>query len=155
MIEQGLRESEIANKPNPSKQSVSYYLTKLKKCGYIRENRRDLFKLLDITQAGKNFLATYQQHHNSATYQQHHHSSAISTPICRAENIRFKAPVYKMPPSPVEWHKVEMHNWNHYTMEVDSIKIKLNDGKDATIEFIPAPINGDDPSNLQTYFIMQ
>src|SRR5438093_517056 len=122
MIEQGLIESEIANKLNCSKQSVSYHITKLKRCGYIRENGRDVFKLLELTQAGKNFLAMYQ------------HQSTTSTPVCRAENVHFKAPVYKLPASLVDWRKVEMHNWNQYNTEVDSIKIKLNDGQHPTIE---------------------
>jgi hypothetical protein len=68
--------------------------------------------------------------------------------ICRAENVRFKAPVHKMPSRPVDWHKVEMNNWNQYTTEVGIVKVKLNDGNNPTIEFIPAAIDGNDPLNL-------
>jgi len=32
------------------------------------------------------------------------------TPICRAENIRFKAEIVKMPSSVVDWRKIEMNN---------------------------------------------
>jgi hypothetical protein len=53
-----------------------------------------------------------------------------------------------MPSIPVDWHKVEMHNWNQYMTEVDGIKVKFNDGKDPTIEFLPAAIDGNDPLNL-------
>jgi hypothetical protein len=41
----------------------------------------------------------------------------------------------------VDWHKVEMNNWNQYTTEVDSVKVKLNDGARPTIEFLPAASN--------------
>ena len=67
-------------------------------------------------------------------YQQHN-KAGQERPICRAENVRFKAPVHKMPSIPVDWHKVEMHNWNQYTTEVGSVKVKLNDGDTPTIEF--------------------
>lgn len=136
LISSGLTITDISKKLNIQKSHVSYYVQRAKEDGYVKELARDRFKLLEITQAGKNFLAMYQ------------HISNLSVPICRAENIRFKAPVYKMPSSPVEWHKVEMHNWNQYTTEIDSIKIKLNNGKDVTIEFIPAPIDGDDPFKI-------
>ena len=72
----------------------------------------------------------------------------MSRLICRAENIRFKAPVYKMPSSPVDLHRVEMRNWNQYTTEVDCVKVKLNDADNPTIEFLPAPIDGSDPIKL-------
>src|SRR5215469_15604382 len=48
--------------------------------------------------------------------------------IRRAENIRFKAPIHKMPSKPVDWPKVEMHNWSQYISEVESVKVKLNHG---------------------------
>ena len=69
-------------------------------------------------------------------------------PICRGENIRFKAPVYKMPSSPVDWHKVEMNNWNQYSTSVGCVKVKLNDADNPTIEFLPDPIDGSDPVKL-------
>src|SRR5215469_10252986 len=69
-------------------------------------------------------------------------------PICRAENVRFKASVIKMPSKLVDWHKVEMNNWSQFTIEVGSVKVKLNDGKNPTIEFIPAAIDGIHPLDL-------
>jgi len=53
-----------------------------------------------------------------------------------------------MPSIPVDWHKVEMNNWNQYTTEVGSVKVKLNDGDNPTVEFLPAPIEGNNPLNL-------
>jgi len=143
-IEEGLTASEIAQRLNLSKQLLSYHISKLKGCGYVTENGRDVFKLLELTEAGKNFLAMYQK----CSF------GTMSKPICRAENVRFKASVYKMPLSPVDWHTVEMHNWNQYTTKVDSIKIKLNDGKRPTIEFIPAPVDGNDPIKLYLSLIL-
>jgi hypothetical protein len=136
MINEGFIPTDIASRLDISKQLVSYYIKKAIESGYVRELLRDTFKAYEFTQPGKNFLAmSYHQHS----------SSSMSKPICRAENIRFKAHVYKMPSPPVDWHKVEMHNWTQHTTEVDCIKIRLNAGETPTIEFIPAPIDGDDP----------
>jgi predicted transcriptional regulator len=134
MIDEGFTASQIAKKFNLSKQRVSYHVCNLMKRGYVIEMQRDTFKILQVTQAGKNFLAMY------------HHLSTI--PICRAENIRFKASVYKMPLLPVDWHKVEMHNWNQYSTSVGCVRVILNDADNPTIEFLPAPIDGSDPIKL-------
>lgn len=136
MISEGLTVTDVSKKLNMQKSHVSYYIKRAKNQGYVKELTRDTFKILEITQAGKNFLAMYQ------------HISNNSAPICRAENVRFKAPVYQMPSSPVDWHKAQMHNWNQYTTEVDSINIKLNHGIHPTIEFIPDAVDGDDPYRL-------
>jgi hypothetical protein len=131
MINDGLTTTEIAKNLDLHNSNVTYHMKKALDSGYLTETFRDTFKTYELTQPGKNFLAMYQHHHPPFT--------------CRAENIRFKAIVYKMPSSPVDWHKVEMHNWTQHTTEVDCIKIKLNEGDSPTIEFIPAPIDGDDP----------
>ncbi len=136
MISEGLSMTKISRELYIKKSHVSYYIKKAKDRGYVKEVTRDTFKILEITQAGKNFLAMYQD------------LSAKSTPICRAENIRFKAPVYKMPSSLVDWQKVEMHNWTQYTSNVDCIKVKFNDGKEPNIEFLADPIDGSDPIKL-------
>lgn len=109
----------------------------------MAEVGRDTFKIYELTQPGKNFLAMYQQQQQTKTGLQ-----TSMSKICRAENVRFKAPVHKMPSKPVEWHKIEMNNWNQYTTEVGSVKVKLNDGATPTIEFLPAAIDGDDPLKL-------
>jgi DNA-binding transcriptional ArsR family regulator len=139
-IEEGLIASEIAQRLNLSKQHVSYHISKLKGCGYIKENGRDVFKVLELTQAGKNFLAMYQH--------------LFTMPICRAENIRFKASVYKMPSIQIGWHTVEMRNWKQYTTQVDCVKVKLNDGENPTIEFLPGPIDGNDPIKLYCSLVL-
>jgi predicted transcriptional regulator len=136
LISEGFSLTEVSETLNIKKPHVTYYVKRAKEHGLLKEVTRDRFKILEITQAGRNFLAMYQ------------HISNMSARICRAENIRFKAPVYKMPSTPVDWHKVEMHNWNQYTTEVDSIKIKLNDGLNPTIELIPDSVDGDDPFQL-------
>jgi hypothetical protein len=53
-----------------------------------------------------------------------------------------------MPSRQVDWHKVEMHNWNQYNTVVGSVKVKLNAGDIPTIEFLPAAIDGNDPNKL-------
>jgi predicted transcriptional regulator len=57
MIDEGFTASEIAKKFNLSKQRVSYHICNLKKSGYVNEKERDAFKILTVTQAGKNFVA--------------------------------------------------------------------------------------------------
>lgn len=98
MIYENFTPTKIAKVLNVKKSHVSYYLKRAKKFGYIDEVVRDKVKTLDLTQAGKNFLAMYE---NQMLYQ---------TPVCRTENIRFKAEIVKMPSSVVDWHKIEMNN---------------------------------------------
>jgi DNA-binding MarR family transcriptional regulator len=139
MIEQDYTASQIANKLERDKQLISYYINKLEKLGYVKEKTRDVYKLLEITQAGKNFLDQYATSHSNDYH-----------PICRLENIRFKAPICKVPSTGFpDWKKIEMNNWTQYSSQIDSIKIRLNKGKNPTIEFIPSPIDGDDPYSLR------
>jgi predicted transcriptional regulator len=139
MIEEGLTASEIAKKLNRNKQLVSYHIRNLEKCGYIKENGRDVFKLLELAQPGKNFLDQYTTIYSNS-----------NAPIWRLENIRFKARVYKMPPTDsLDWKKTEMNNWVQYGSQVDNITVHLNNGKNPTLEFFPSPIDGDDPYKLR------
>ncbi len=59
MIEEGFTASQIAKKLNRDKQLISYHISKLKKFGYVKEKTRDVYKSLEITHAGKNFLDQY------------------------------------------------------------------------------------------------
>src|SRR5215467_14953933 len=118
MIEQDYAASQIANKLGRDKQLISYYVNKLEKLGYIKVRTRDVYKLLEITQTGKNFLDQYTTSHSNNI-----------KPICRLENIRFKASISTMPPESIDWKKIEMNNWTQYNSEIDSVKIRLNDGK--------------------------
>jgi hypothetical protein len=139
MIEQDNIASQIAEKLNRDKQLISYHINRLKKFGYVKEIMRDVYKRLEITQAGKNFLDQY-------TISRSNHNE----PICRLENIRFKAAIYKMPPpESLDWKKIELNNWSQYNSQIDDVKIRLNKGKSPTIEFIPSPIDGDDPYTLR------
>jgi hypothetical protein len=55
-----------------------------------------------------------------------------------------------MPPlESFDWKKIELNNWTQYNSQIDDVKIRLNKGKDPTIEFIPSPIDGDDPYRLR------
>jgi predicted transcriptional regulator len=137
MINDGCTATEIAKALRVSKSLLSYHMNKTIKSGYVAEVCRDTFKAYELTQPGKNFLAMYQQQQQTSV-----------SKICRAENVRFKAPIHKMPSIPVDWHKVEMNNWNQYTTVVGSVKVKLNAGDTPTIEFLPAAIDGNDPLNL-------
>lgn len=129
LIAEGYTQSQIAEYLQIERPHVSYYVKKAIRMGYVKEGIRDACKILELTQPGKNFLDWCEK----------------GLPICRAENIRFKANVLKMPTIPLDWHKVQMHNWTQYTSEVDSIAVKLNLGDTPTIEFIPSPVEGDNP----------
>lgn len=132
LIAEGYTQSQIAEHLQIERSHVSYYVKKAILTGYVKEAVRDACKILELTQPGKNFLDQCEK----------------GLPICRAENIRFKAVVLKMPTIPVDWHKIPMRNWAQYTSEVDNIAIKLNLGDTPTIEFIPSPVEGDDPYKL-------
>jgi hypothetical protein len=135
MINQGIICSDISKKLNISKSHVSYYVRKAKEKNLIKEVFRDTFKSIEISQAGKNFLDQYDK-------------NRVSVPICRAENIRFKAVIVQMPAIPVDWKKIEMHNWTQYTSQIDSVKVRLNTGNNPTLELLPSPVEGNDPFDL-------
>jgi RecA/RadA recombinase len=95
-------------------------------------------------QQGKYFIDQYDK--NTQDKQQ-------QLPSCRAENIRFKAVIHKLPAKLPDWHKVEMNNWIQFNSTIDDIKVKLNMGKAPSIEFLPSPIYGNNPWEL--YGILQ
>jgi hypothetical protein len=45
-----------------------------------------------------------------------------------------------MPSRSIDWLKVEMNNWSQYATQVDSVKVKLHNCNNPTIEFIPSAI---------------
>ena len=133
-------QTQLAAELKISKPHISYYVRKAIKRGYIKELFRDKMRVLELTQLGKTFLDQYGRH-TSSTYQN-------QLPICRTENIRFKARVCKFPGKPLDWNKVEMNNWSQYNSTIDNIKVHLNCSKIPSIEFIPSPINGSNPWEL-------
>ncbi|HEY7079531.1 MAG TPA: winged helix-turn-helix domain-containing protein [Nitrososphaeraceae archaeon] len=137
MIEQDHTASQIAEKLNRDKQLISYHIIRLRKFGYVKEKTLDVYKLLEVTQPGKNFL-------DQCTKKMQH----TNLPTCRAENVRFIAPVHKFPTRCVDWQKVEINNWTQHRTTVDDVKVHLNECTKPTIEFIPSPIEGDNPWEL-------
>ncbi|MGA9153595.1 MAG: helix-turn-helix domain-containing protein [Candidatus Nitrosopolaris sp.] len=114
MINDGCTATELAKVLHKSKSLVSYHIKKAKKLGYVTENAHDVFKPLMLTQAGQNFLD--QSEHSELNH------------IFRVENIIFKAEVLEMSKVPVDWNKIQMHNWVQYNSKVDSVHVKLNMG---------------------------
>jgi hypothetical protein len=139
--QQRFSQAQVAFELGKSRPLVSYYVKKAIRVGYIKELLRDKIRVLELTQEGKIFLDQYGKQSSST-------SSQNQLPVCRAENIRFKAQVYKLPSKSLDWNKVAMNNWSQYNGVVDDIKVHLNDGKIPTIEFIPSPINGSNPWEL-------
>jgi hypothetical protein len=115
MIDSGVILSGIAKALSIHKSHVSYYIRKAKDLSYVKESPQSAFKILELTQAGKSFLARYT---NS--------SSSNRSTICRAENIRFKADIIKMPAHLNDWHKAEMNNWTQYCIEINGVKVHIN-----------------------------
>ena len=134
-------QAQIAFELKISKSHVSYYVRKAIKICYIKELFRDKIRVLELTQEGKNFLDQYNKQSFSG-------NNNHPLPICCVENIRFKAPVYKLPIKPLDWNRVEMNNWSQYNGVVDDIKVHLNNGKTPSIEFIPSAIDGNNPWEL-------
>jgi hypothetical protein len=54
-----------------------------------------------------------------------------------------------MPSTVVDWRKIEMNNWGKYVNQSEDIKVHINMGKIPTIEFIPGPVDGDNPDSLR------
>jgi len=135
MVNEGLIASDIAKRLHMTKPHISYYIKKAKEKGYIRQSSRDVFALLEVTQPGKNFLDQYYKNN-------------LSIPNLRLENIQFKATVIQMPTIPVNWKKIQMHNWTQYNSQIDSVKVRLNLGNIPTLELIPSPLDGDNTYDL-------
>jgi hypothetical protein len=150
-------QAQLAVELKISKPLVYYYVRKAINLGFIKELARDKIRILGITHEGKIFLDQYEyeyKYNYQYNYKYEYKKQFASTyskdqlSICRAENIRFKAKVYKLPSKQLDWNKVEMHNWRQYNSVIDDIKVHLNDGKAPSIEFIPSPINGSNPWEL-------
>jgi hypothetical protein len=150
-------QAQLAVELKISKPLVSYYVRKAIDLGFIKELARDKIRILGITHEGKIFLDQYEyeykynyQYNYKCEYKRQFSNSVSNNqlPMCRAENIRFKAKVYKLPSKQLDWNKVEMHNWRQYNSVIDDIKVHLNDGKSPSLEFIPSPINGSNPWEL-------
>jgi len=137
MVNEGLIASDIAKRLHMTKPHISYYIKKAKEKGYIRQSSRDVFALLEVTQPGKNFLDQYYKNN-------------LSIPNLRLENIQFKATVIQMPTIPVNWKKIQMHNWTQYNSQIDDVKVRLNLGKVPSLEFIPSPVEGENIYDLIT-----
>lgn len=135
LVQERIIAADIARRLKMNKSHVSYYIKKSKECGFIKEITRDTFAVLEVTQPGKNFLDQYYKNNPL-------------TPICRLENIQFIAPITLMPKIPVDWKRVEMHNWIQYNSQVDNVKVRLNLGKTPTLELFPSPVDGDNPNDL-------
>jgi DNA-binding MarR family transcriptional regulator len=137
MIDQNTTLTDISKVLGIEKPHLSYYIRRSKELGYVKELVRDRIKILELTQVGKNVLDQYSQKEQIAR-----------SLACRAENIRLKAPVIRLPTKSPDWHKVEMSNWSQYTNEIDNIRVRINMGINPTIEFLPSPIDGDNPWGL-------
>jgi DNA-binding MarR family transcriptional regulator len=138
MIREHSSQAQIAKTLDVSKSHVSYYVKKTIKIGYVKEICRDRIKILELTQKGTNFIDQYKSR------------TMIEQPLprCRAEHIRFKATVYRLPSIPLDWKKIAMINWTQYHSTVDDIKVHLNIGNFPSMEFIPSPIDGNNPWEL-------
>jgi predicted transcriptional regulator len=76
MINDRCTAMEIAKVLGISKSLLSYHIKKAIASGYVAEVGRDAFKIYELTQPGKNFLAMYQQQQQT------------SISICRAEKLK-------------------------------------------------------------------
>jgi hypothetical protein len=136
MLDTGSSAAKIAISLNRSKPLISYYIKRLKKFGYVKEECRDVSKMLEVTQGGKHFLTMYE-------------NSNLNRQIYRVENLRFKAKIKKMPTHWPNEKKIEMNHWNKYCFELNDVKVHLNVGNEPTIEFLPKPIEGSNPEEMQ------
>jgi len=101
----------------------------------LRNLLKTLFTVLGLTQPGKNFLDQYNKNN-------------LSLPICRLENLQLKAVITRMPSIPVDWKRIQMHNWAQYLSQIDGVKVRLNMGKVPSVELMPSPVDGDNVYNI-------
>jgi DNA-binding MarR family transcriptional regulator len=143
MVSEGYAPKDLKKALGISKSLLSYRLNRLQNLNLI-EFSKGYPSNLSLTEGGKHFLAMY-------------YSKSSCHPIVRVENVRFKAPIVRMPTIPVEWNKVKMKNWSQYCTQLDGIKIKVNDGKSPTIEYIvPATDDFDNnPTKLYCMLLQQ
>lgn len=138
-----VRQSHIADKLNIYKQKVNYWVRKLSEDGYLEKDKVVIlgrtYKQLRLTQPGQNLLDVYESQSKSRRI--------------RLENVRFKATIIRMPEVQVDWNKVPMRNWSQYISKVGDITVRLNEGKNPSLEFIPQPVEGDSPYEL--YYMAQ
>lgn len=138
MVREHSSQAQIANTLGVSKSHVSYYVKRAVQIGYVQQICRDSIKILELTQKGTNSI---DQYNNRTSIKQ-------QLPRCRAENIRFKVAVYRLPSKSSDWKKVAMNNWTQYNSIVDDVKVHLNYGKSPSMEFIPSPVDGSNPWEL-------
>ena len=62
--------------------------------------------------------------------------------------MQFKAKILQMPTIPIDWKKIEVHNWVQYDTQVDSIRVRINLSDPPTLLLIPSPIDGNNPNDL-------
>ena len=116
LINEGLIQGHIAKDLDIKSSHVAYYIKKAKNMGYVRSSLKDAVVILELTQAGKYFLDQCNK-------------GRIPSPnSVRAENIRFKPEILRMPTIPVDWKKIQMRNWVQYSSQIDSVKVQLNMG---------------------------
>ena len=60
-----------------------------------------------------------------------------------------------MPAVPVDWKKVEMTHWTQYNSEIDRVRVRINMGKNPTIEFLPSPVEGGDPYEIFVILVFE
>ena len=56
---------------------------------------------------------------------------------------------------PVDWKKIQMHNWVQFNSQIDRVRVRINMGKNPTIEFLPSPVERDDPFELFVIMVFE
>jgi len=141
LLSQGIYPIQIARKLNIKKPHLYYYISKARAIGLLNFKSNANANPYDLTQAGIKFLDRYQKYQPK---------NSVGDPIlmCRAENIRFKADVLRKPSNLVDWDHVQMNNWNLHTFKMGNVRIKLNEGRRPTVEFLPSPVDGNEALEL-------
>ncbi len=143
LIQNGLILKEIARALDISPSHLTYYVKKAEKEGYVKEVFRTAFKSYELAQAGKNLLDQYEKNSSSPPL------------LCRAENIQFRADIVQMPTVPVDWKNIQMHNWVQRKSQIDQVMVRINLGKNPSIEFLPSPVEGDDPFQIFVILVFE
>jgi hypothetical protein len=135
MLRDGHYPAKAARLLGWDKRLAHYYVRKLTRMGWIRQEVRSAGSFYVILQPGQRFLDTYEKH-------------AVSAGLVRLEHCGWQYPVLSEPRVPIEWTKVVgMRNWNQYIGSCCGLTIVRNP---RSLVIYADTLQGENPFELLT-----
>jgi len=145
LIENKEYPSKIARLLGKSKQTINYYIRRLRDEGYIRREVRDAIVFYELTDLGKNFLEWLE-------------GSSFSFGFVRLERVVFRYPVLGgLDVNGLDrfigngWRVNRLRNWVQLHGRVFNVFVRLNLSGKPSLEVYCEPIEGKNPFELYYY----